>query len=214
MKKLCFLFALLLGQLTYGQDPNRFFEEVEKLVARSDTKQLNAPIIFAGSSSIRFWETLEQDFPSAKLLNHGFGGSETTDLIWFSQALIMRYEPSKIFIYEGDNDLANGKSVDIIIADMKTLLRFIRRQLPDTPVYLISPKPSISRWHLREQYEILNKELADLCPSRENVSFINVWDSMLTTKGELNEDLFIADSLHMNEKGYEIWAKVIAPFVD
>ena len=37
---------------------------------------------------------------------------------------------------------------------------------------------------------------------------------MLTDKGEANPDLFVDDGLHMNQKGYEIWAKLVKPELD
>ncbi len=198
-----------------AQDPSRFAAEIEELLAKTKDKQGAEGIVFAGSSSFRLWENLESTFPEKTIVNHGFGGSQTSDLICFSALLIANYNPSKIFIYEGDNDLADGdKSVDIVVADFKTLLRVIRRRLPTTPIYIVSPKPSISRWELRDQYVELNSELAALCPKRTEVTFINVWDKMLDDKGELDESLFADDGLHLNETGYKIWAEAIAPHID
>ena len=46
-------------------------EQLEKAVANHPTQS----VVFYGSSTIRRWTTLEQDFPQAKLINLGFGGS-------------------------------------------------------------------------------------------------------------------------------------------
>ena len=40
-------------------------------------------ILFAGSSSIRFWKSLEKDMNPLKVLNRGFGGSIFSDLTQF-----------------------------------------------------------------------------------------------------------------------------------
>ncbi|MEM9324724.1 MAG: GDSL-type esterase/lipase family protein, partial [Bacteroidota bacterium] len=133
---------------------------------------------------------------------------QTSDLIYFANELVLSHKPSKIFIYEGDNDLAEGKSVDIVLADMKTLFHVIRRQLPDTPIYLISPKPSPARLALRPKYEELNYLLSYLCPERD-ITFINLWDEMIDEFGDVKEDLFIEDGLHMNQDGYKIMAQAI-----
>ncbi|MBN1854589.1 MAG: hypothetical protein JW829_17795, partial [Pirellulales bacterium] len=36
-------------------------------------------ILFIGSSTIRRWETLAQDFPEHKVVNRGFGGCQIVD---------------------------------------------------------------------------------------------------------------------------------------
>ena len=60
----------------------------EKYIARfeaADKKQMPQPggILFIGSSSIRMWKTLKQDFPGLPVINRGFGvfsmGDELVD---------------------------------------------------------------------------------------------------------------------------------------
>jgi lysophospholipase L1-like esterase len=36
---------------------------------------------------------------------------------------------------------------------------------------------------------------------------------MLNEKGEPIKEIFLADNLHMNAKGYAIWKKAIQPFL-
>lgn len=215
MLKRSFLLALsfLLVSTVFGQDHKRFEEDVKKLSEALEENNYESPIVFAGSSSIRFWDT-EKHFPNENIINHGFGGSETSDLVCYVRELILKPKPSRIFIYEGDNDLNSGKTVDLVLADMKTLLRIIKRNMPETPVHIISPKPSIARWELRERYVSLNEQLMALCQEREQVTYIDVWTPMLDDEGNLKEDLFIEDGLHMNEAGYEIWTDVVRPHLN
>ncbi|MDW3192286.1 MAG: SGNH/GDSL hydrolase family protein [Cytophagales bacterium] len=205
--------SLFLISTVFGQDHKRFEEDVKKLSTALKEKNYEAPIVFAGSSSIRFWDT-EKYFPNGNIINHGFGGSETSDLVCYVRELILKPKPSQIFIYEGDNDLNSGKTVDLVLADMKTLLRIIKRNMPETPVHIISPKPSITRWELRERYVSLNEQLKALCKEREQVTYIDVWTPMLDEEGNLKEDLFIEDGLHMNDAGYEIWTTVVRPHLN
>lgn len=211
LKKSFFLaFSILLMSVAFCQDHKRFEEDVKQLTAALSEKEYDAPIVFAGSSSIRFWDT-EKYFPNGNIINHGFGGSETSDLVCYVRELILAVKPSQIFIYEGDNDINSGKTVDVVLADIKTLLRIIKRNMPETPVHIISPKPSIARWGLRERYVSLNEALITLCREREQVTFIDVWTPMLDSEGNLKEDLFIEDGLHMNDAGYEIWTTAVRP---
>lgn len=207
------LFAFLSFTLT-AQDPLRFEKEVNTLVAGDSAVSKKKLILFTGSSSIRMWKSLAQDFPQHNVLNRGFGGSEMSDLLYYNRQLILNYKPRKIFIYEGDNDINSGKTPEVILADAAKLLASIRSNLPaKVKVYFISPKPSISRKQLRSQYEDYNQKLRDWCSRQKGVTYIDVWTPMLDGKGEFRTDLFLEDNLHMNRTGYEIWKQVIAKYL-
>jgi lysophospholipase L1-like esterase len=196
-----------------AQDPGRFRNEVRKLIAGDSSVQKKNLILFTGSSSVRLWKTLNADFPGYNILNRGFGGSTTTDLHHYIDTLITPYKPVKVFIYEGDNDIGEGKAPDDIIAATIKLVRSIKDKLPDTQILFISPKPSLARWHLKNQYELYNSKLKSWAATQKGVSFIDVWTPMLHANGLVRSDLFVADGLHMNEAGYEIWKQVIAPYL-
>ena len=197
-----------------SQDPERFRREVEQLVKRNDSiwDKTRETIVFTGSSSIRTWDNLQSDFPSYQIINSGFGGSHASDLIVYTDELILRYQPRKVFIYEGDNDLFERKRPRKIIKDINTIIASIWTEYPGTEVVLISTKPSISRWNRRCAFKRLNRKFKRLAASRTNLEFVDVWTPMLSGR-KLKEDLFIEDGLHMNQKGYQIWKQVIDPYV-
>jgi len=207
-------FTLLFIYNVNGQDPLRFKQEIENFKIADDTTEYQDVILFTGSSSIRFWTSLEEDFPEKNVLNRGFGGSEFSDLIYYSDQLIIQYLPKKIFVYEGDNDIASGKSVDNIMKDAGYLISKIRRSLPNTEVHIISPKPSIARKKFKPKYLELNNKLKMWCASNDKLTFVDVWTPMCDKDGEVKRDLFIIDRLHMNAKGYTIWKNTISPFVN
>jgi len=208
------LVLLLLAFGLNAQDPNRFLGEVEKLVSTdyqfSPDKKL---ALFTGSSSIRMWNDIQDYFPEYNVVNNGFGGSHFSDLIYFYNKLIIPHNPYILFIYEGDNDIASKKKPRAIAKEAKFLLSKIRRDLPNTQVVLISPKPSIARWELRKEYEALNKKLKKLARKTDKVEFADVWTAMLDEQGNVRRDVFLDDNLHMNKKGYDIWAKVLSDFL-
>ena len=132
-----------------------------------------------------------------------------SDLIYFSEPAITSFNPNKVFIYEGDNDLASGKKPEEVIQDAMTIIKKIRNILPVCAIVFISAKPSPSRWSLKDEYRKLNDMYSNLVSEYRNVGFVNVWDPALNNRGMPRSEIFVSDSLHMNEKGYEIWAKAI-----
>lgn len=204
------LISVFISITTLAQDPLRFEKEVSNLVAADSTVNKKKLILFTGSSSIRMWKDLKKDFPKHNVLNRGFGGSEMTDLLYYHQQLILNYKPHTIFIYEGDNDINAGKSPEEILANADKLLALLRSKLPTrVKIIFISAKPSVSRWHLKSKYEEFNRQLKQWTSTKKNVLFADVWTPMLDSKGEVRNDLFMEDNLHMNRKGYEIWKGVI-----
>ncbi len=214
---ICFLFLSVFVQCSigaYAQGSLRFKDDVAQLTANDKSLNKKDVILFTGSSSIRMWEKIQSDFPKYNVVNRGFGGSQTSDLLYYFDKLILPYNPKKIFIYEGDNDLSAGKSPELILSTMDSLITLIHEKVSrNVSVYLISPKPSLSRWELRDKYIAFNKRMGDLASSKKNVYFIDVWTPALDADGNVLKDIFLEDGLHMNEKGYAIWVNVIKKYL-
>ena len=210
------LFFLFIGIfVSNAQDPDRFKEQVEQLYNKeyhfiSPDKKL---VVFAGSSSIRMWKDVQDYYPDFNVINNGFGGSHFSDLLYFYNQLILKQKPDILFIYEGDNDVAAKKKTGLLKRQAKELYERIRQDLPETKIIYISPKPSIKRWDLKKKYEKLNRRLENFCHRKDNLEFANVWDAMLDENGNVFQDIFVEDGLHMNKKGYDIWGKVIGKFL-
>ncbi len=207
-----FIFVVLKGN---SQSPERFENEVAEIQKKYDTltEAVNETIVFVGSSSIRTWEGLEVNFPEHQIINSGFGGSQASDLLAYCDELILKYHPNKVFIYEGDNDLAEGKKPKEITNTIMEINHRIHAKNKDTQIILISVKPSMARWSLKRKSKRLNRKLHRLSERDDRIYFANIWNPMLLGR-KLNPDLYLEDGLHMNTKGYEIWYSVLKSFVD
>ena len=193
---------------------NEFQEEVDKITKRNDSlwDSSRETIVFTGSSSIRFWKDVQERFPEEQILNSGFGGSQTSDLLYHLENLVLRYNPKKVFIYEGDNDIFAKKRPKEVIQTTQAIIQLINKENPNTRIILISAKPSISRWKLRGKYKRLNKKFKKLALANAHLSFVNVWDIMLNGR-KVRDDIFIEDGLHMNDLGYELWYQEIKKYI-
>ena len=205
---------LMCASFAQGQSPTRFEKEIKKYVEEDISPYQNRDlVIFTGSSSVKAWRTVDENYPKHDIINRGFGGSMMSDLYYYREDLILKYKPKQIFIYEGDNDIANGKSAKVIMKDTKMLVKAIRKALPKVNIVFISAKPSIARWNLKSEYELFNTKLEKYTKRQKNIEFADVWSRMLKEDGELDPTLFIKDGIHMNITGYTIWKNTIAPFL-
>jgi hypothetical protein len=67
----------------------RFEQEVTSLENRR-IEFSQSPIVFYGSSSIRRWKTLSQDFAGYPVVNCGFGGARLSDCVRYVPRLVLR----------------------------------------------------------------------------------------------------------------------------
>ena len=170
-------------------------------------------VLFIGSSSIRFWDTLAQDFPGVPVINRGFGGSELRDSTWYADRIIVPYAPRQILIYAGDNDLNAGRTPQQLRADFVAFVERVRRDLPKAKIAYISNKPSPSRAQLLPVQREANTLIAAEA-KRLGVDYIDIFTPMLDASGQPDQSLFIEDRLHMNRAGYVIWQRAIAPYLE
>ncbi|CAF3414731.1 unnamed protein product [Rotaria socialis] len=167
-------------------------------------------IVFYGSSSIRLWSNLSSDFPYYTVLNRGFGGSALTQCLREWKRIVYPLEPSVIILYAGENDIAAGNSPSNIQSAFRRLIPAIRRFYPNIPIGYISVKPSPYRIDKISKLNETNIRIqGDIKLLFPDVTFINIWPQMLTTDGQPRRELFGSDTLHMNAKGYAIWAKAV-----
>jgi lysophospholipase L1-like esterase len=210
----CIIFGIFMISLpTLGQEV-RFQQEVAALLEKYPPNDFQeASYLFTGSSSIRLWKDLTSLPADKPILNLGFGGSRADDLNVHLSSLVLPYNPSKIFIYEGDNDLADGMLSLQIINEFFQITQRIHAAFPQSKIYILSPKPSISRWHLKSDYEELNNLLKIFTQGQPYLEFIDLWPSLLSPNGEPNPEFFISDLLHLNDKGYAQWNNLIQPYL-
>lgn len=213
------LVALLLLSASYPTAPawistDRWEPEVQTW---EEEDRVNPPkagaVLFVGSSSIRLWKTLAEDFPGVEVINRGFGGSEIADATELAHRIIVPYRPRMIVLYAGDNDLAHNRSPRQVRDDFAAFVVRVRKDLPGVRIAFIAIKPSPARFHLLAKMRDANALVRAYAAAQEDVVFMDVFTPMLAPDGQVRADLFVDDGLHMNRSGYAIWRSVIAPYL-
>lgn len=164
--------------------------------------------LFVGSSSIRFWNSLKEDFPDRAVINRGFGGSTIWEVNHYFDRVVTPYHPREIVFYAGENDLNAGRTPEQTYADFVAFMRLKEQRLGATPVWYIAAKPSKLRFDQLPQQTDLNKRIEALAGQRNDLAFIDVVGPMLKSDGT-PRDIFVADNLHMTPDGYAIWTPIV-----
>ncbi len=222
MKKILLGFLLLLllvcACAVYGfwaLDKTSLWESQISAYEKAD--RVNPPnpgvIVFTGSSSIRYWDSLAEDMKPLDAINRGFGGSTVADVNHYASRIIFPYRPRAVVLYAGDNDLSWpwSKTPEQVFADFSQFVGIIRAQLPDIWIYYVSIKPSILRSGNRHKRKKTNELIAAYISTQPRIQFIDVDQAMLDPRGKTRSELFRWDGLHMNAKGYAVWTAIIKP---
>ena len=194
-------------------DPQRFEDAIK---AFEEQDLLNPPpegaIVLTGSSSIARWDDqAHAALAPLTVIPRGFGGSVMNDLLYYLDRVAIKYKPRAILIYEGDNDTAPSNSIPKaqILDHLDQIIRQIHQKLPDTRIYVLSVKPSVSRkavWPSAQEVNAGYKAMADQDPL---VHYVDVATPLLNPDGTVRTDIFVEDDLHLNDKGNEIWGRTI-----
>jgi hypothetical protein len=173
-------------------------------------------ILFIGSSSIRKWIDLEQRFAGMPIIRRGVGGCTLEQLVdYYTPYILFPYQPKKVFVYAGENDIAAGKSGQFVFEEFEKLWVMIHKQLPDAHIYFMSIKLSPSRAQYFGEVIKANSLVKSYLANKPNSTFIDVGTVILKPNStDPDPALFEADMLHLNNKGYDRWQQALAPFVN
>jgi len=219
---LSFIAAFLLGSIHQAHSGiqsvrNESNKWESSIVSFEQNDRLHPPparaILFIGSSTIVRWKSLESDFPGLPILNRGFGGSEISDINTYADRIVFHYAPPKIFFRAGSNDLHAGKSPRQVFDDFQQLASRVRAKLPETEFFYIALAPAIDRKSEAEVTRELNEMIRNSIKQLPHFHYIDAWSVTLDSSGNLRPELFQADKLHLNERGYKILADRVRPYL-
>lgn len=189
-----------------------FLDDIERLLS-SDVPNVHCepPVLFVGSSSIRLWSTLREDMAPLPVLNRGFGGAHFSHVVKFIDRLVLDARPTRIVLYAGDNDLdeRTGKVAEDVVACFRTFASRVQASLPTTHIYYVSIKPSPLRYCDWPRQREANRQIAALCKTSSRLTYIDVASAMFCAEDTPARELFRFDGLHLSEKGYALWTRII-----
>jgi len=201
-----------LAQAGTSPDPAQW----EQAIRAFETADTAAPppkggIVFIGSSSVRMWTSLATDFPGMPVINRGFGGSQLPEVTAYVGRIVTPHQPRQVIVYCGGNDINAGRSGDEVLAAFQGLVRTIHAAHPVARIAYISIAPNPARWAQIETVKATNQAIKSWIATDPRLTFIDVFAAMLGPDGQPKPDIFLADRLHMNAKGYAIWRAVVGP---
>jgi lysophospholipase L1-like esterase len=177
--------------------------EVQRLEKERAALTYDPKLLFYGSSSIRLWESLYEDFETWKPVNLGFGGSTLAACDWFFDRLVSPFHPDSMIVYAGDNDLGDGRHPEEVFIFFQQLVARTRQRFGD-----------ITRWNIVDSIRYTNKIIEEeINRQANNLHFINIYNRMTDNAGYPKREFLDPDGLHINGKGYALWKEIILQYL-
>lgn len=207
--------ALLSAQApTPTPGANRFEPNVR---AYEDADRTSPPpqnaILLVGDSQFFRWKTLAEDLPGYTVVNRGIDSFQMSDLLHFTERLVLPYKPRFVVLHVGGNDINTGKTPDQILGDFKIFVSKVRAAMPGVPIAFSSTTPGPGRWSQAPQRVLLNQQIKEYIATQPGLHFIDLWRPMLTPDGQPREELWVEDRIHPNQAGYRIRVQVMRPLL-
>lgn len=227
MKKINFnfkknrLFCIIIGLLIISVITNIILlyknnNKIEQVKVITDQN-----IVFFGDS-ITYGYNINEFFPNTNVINSGINGNRTSDLISRIDNDVYRYNPSKVIVLIGINDLAAGISQDDITNNIQTIINGIKLNRSYSKIYIESVYPinrnvfdskgfTFNKDISNDTIKELNTKIESLCIEND-VTYINVYDSLTDVDGNLKES-YTKEGLHLTDLGYFKVTKVLENYI-
>ncbi len=181
--------------------------------------------VFFGDSWMDFWRNhgnvdpslygpeFADDAAGISAVNVGVGGTKFSD--WYDERLddlVLKFNAEKFVINLGFNDIHSGQTVDFVEAECKRVVNKILSYNKNAEIYLCSLTHCTAYVPYWEKENELNDRMKKLADENPNVNYLKTGELFTDENGkpfDNMDDYCIADRLHLNRKGYDIWGKYI-----
>lgn len=169
-------------------------------------------ILFLGDSLTHRYD-LSKYYEKFNVVNSGIDGNKTSDILSDMKARVYDYNPSKVVLLIGINDLCGDVSGEVVVKNIGEIVKLIKENRPYAKIYLESIYPinktdddkingyvrnfSISNDDIVD----INKKLESLAKD-ENITYIDMFNELVDSDGNLKLE-YTEEGLHMSDDGYD-----------
>ena len=210
-------FMLLVGILlcVNEQEIIKLNSRLERLERYTYNKE---SIVFLGDSITSRYD-LNKYFPNYNVYNSGIAGNMTKDILENMENRIFAYNPTKVFILIGTNDLVySGLDNDGIKNNIEEIINKIYEKNSNTKIYLESIYPvnnslnkEIVETRTNDNIKDLNNKIEKICNNK--CTYINMYDNLTDKNGNMKR-IYTVDGLHLNKIGYKVVASKLTKYLN
>jgi phosphoserine phosphatase/lysophospholipase L1-like esterase len=201
-----------------GPPPTKWDDELAAYERRDrESPPAAGGIVLLGSSNIRMWNTLADDFPGLNVVNRGVGGCRLVELVDFAGRLVAAARPRVIVIGAGTNDVAAGLSTDAIRTAFEQVVENLRRDHPDATIVFLAISPTVKRWDQLDRQVEANaaiKDFIDASAADGRLVYLDANAAFMGPDGTPAAECFLDDMQHPSTIGNARRAEIMRPVLE
>lgn len=209
-----FIIIIIMLILLLSKNDTNFTNPYEVKVDANDN------FLFLGDSITELYP-LEEYYDNLPVVNSGISGNKTTDILNDMKTRVYQYNPTKVFLLIGTNDLNSTDEdiVDVTFDNIKEIINEIKENRSDATIYVESVYPvnsvienNVVTNRTNKKVKELNKKLSNYC-DEEICEYINLYDDLIDEEGNLKTE-YTEDGLHLNSLGYVVITRELLPYLN
>ena len=209
-----FIIIIIMLILLLSKDNTNFTNQYEVKFDANDN------FLFLGDSITELYP-LEEYYDNLPVVNSGISGNKTTDILNNMKTRVYQYNPTKVFLLIGTNDLNSTDEdiVDVTFDNIKEIISEIKENRSDATIYVESVYPvnsvienNVVTNRTNKKVKELNKKLSNYC-DEESCEYINLYDDLIDEEGNLKTE-YTEDGLHLNSLGYVVITRELLPYLN
>lgn len=153
-------------------------------------------------------------FKPYKWISAGISGDRTQHILWRLQhGAYATAKPKLIVVTIGVNNFTDDSAQEIA-AGIAAILSWMKNHLPATKIILIGPLPAGIQPtdEKRMKYEQVQQLISRF--KQTNMTYLPLSNLFIKTGGDMNTDFVSGDGIHLQAKGYEVWAAALKNIID
>lgn len=209
---ICLLTFIIYHYTTFNH------HKVKVVTKIKEVEKVPANYLFLGDSITDFYD-LDKYYNELPVVNSGISGNTTDDILNDMKKRAYQYNPSKVFLLIGTNDLIHNKSNEEIVEKVEKIIEEIKENRSKAEIYLQSIYPvnyKLSPYMVKnrknDDIKEINEKLEDYCEDND-ITYINMYDLLKDKDDNFNSE-YTKDGLHPNDDGYEVITKELKKYLD
>lgn len=180
----------------------------------------NENVVIFGDSITEFYP-VNDIYDNYQIIGSGKSGYKTTDLLDNMEDLLYKYNPTKVIMLIGTNDILKDTSEEKqkeTVDNIKKICNEIKKNRPKAKLYIESLYPidengdkNMIGDRTNEAIKNINKDLKEYCYSKK-IRYIDMYDKLTDKDGNF-DDRYTNDGLHPNDLGYAKITKLLLPYI-
>ena len=153
----------------------------------------------------------------AETINLGIADTAADQQADFFERLVMPFEPKKLVVYIGSNDIPAFPVSDNVASETADKVIAYLKKVSDTagniPIFYLSILEAPCKKNVLSAVREANRIIADYCSKTRHIVFVDINEPLRKSNGEVDKSYYLPDMLHLREPAYELFADLLRPML-